>query len=117
MSEFPKVLFASRDTPLRVTQEEIFRKAGYPLYSVTTPQDADRVLRSFIFRLVILDHTLTREERCNLVGVIRRLAPRTFVVVLHASGQDCGADLALDSRLGVDTVLRQVSHLLEHQNF
>jgi DNA-binding response OmpR family regulator len=117
MSEFPKVLLASRDTTLRATQEEIFRKAGYPLYSVTTPQDVERVLGSVIFRLVILDHTLTREERCDLVGVVRRLAPRTFVVVLHASGQDCGADLALDSRLGVETVLRQVSHLLEQQHF
>ena len=67
------------------------------------------MLRNLLFRLLLADHTLSQTERRELVTLVRGLSPRTFVVVLHASGYDCGADLALDSRLGLETVLRQVS--------
>ena len=113
----PMVLLASRDSALRKTQELVFREAGYSLLTAGSPAEADHILRNIMFRLVIVDHTLNQTERRELVREIRRLAPKTFVVVLHASGQDCGADLNLDSRLGVETVLQQVKHLLEQQRF
>jgi CheY-like chemotaxis protein len=111
------VLLVSRDSALRATQERVFRAAGYSILTAGSPTDAERILRNVMFRLVIVDHTLNQTERRELVSLTRSLAPRTFVVVLHASGQDCGADLSLDSRLGVETVLQQVGHLLAKQDF
>jgi DNA-binding response OmpR family regulator len=111
------VLIASRDGALRITQEKIFRDAGYSILTASSPSEAENVLQNLLLRLVIVDHTFNQTEWRELVTLIRRLAPRTFVVVLHASGHDCGADLSLDSRLGVETILRQVSHLLENQHF
>jgi DNA-binding response OmpR family regulator len=108
----PTVLFASRDAALRQAQEQIFLAAGYQVYGVSSAAAAQDVLRAFAFRLVILDHNLSREERLALVQLTRQLSPKTFVVVFHASGQDSGADLALDSRLGSDKILPQVRHLL-----
>jgi DNA-binding response OmpR family regulator len=108
----PTVLFASCDLDFRQTQERMFLQAGYQTYGVSSAAAAQDILRAFTFRLVILDHTLSREERLALVQLTRQLSPRTLVVVLHASGQDTGADLVLDSRLGSDRILQQVRHLL-----
>jgi hypothetical protein len=69
-----------------------------------------------MFRLVIVDHTFNQAERRELVSLVRHIAPRSFVA-LHVSGNDCGADLSLDSRLGIENVLRQVRHLLQNQHF
>jgi DNA-binding response OmpR family regulator len=106
------VLFASRDADFLQMQKRIFLGAGYQVYAVATAAAAQDILRSFGFRLLVLDHNLSREERLALVQLTRQLSPKTFVVVLHASGQDTGADLVLDSRLGPDKILPQVRHLL-----
>lgn len=113
----PIVLLTSRDSALCRTQEDVFTQAGYSILTASSPEEANHVLRNIMFRLVIVDHTLDQMERRDLVRQIRRVAPQTFVVVLHASGDDCGGDLSIDSRLGVNAVLQQVKHLLEQQQF
>ena len=106
------MLFASRDADFRSLQDQIFLQAGYQTYAVSSPGAAQDILRSFAFRLVIMDHTLDRAERLALVQLIRQLSPKSPIVVLHASGHDSGADLVLDSRFGSDRILQQVRHLL-----
>jgi DNA-binding response OmpR family regulator len=112
-SDRPMVLFVTRDDSSLATQVQVFREAGYPVHTAASTDEARSALKGSLFRLIILDHSLSQAERLALVKFTRQLAPRTFVLVLHASGRDCGADLVLDSRLGDQTVLQQVSHLFE----
>jgi hypothetical protein len=50
------VLIASRDGALRITQEKIFRDAGYSILTASSPSEAENVLRNLLLRLVAGSH-------------------------------------------------------------
>jgi len=65
------------------------------------------------FDVLVLDHTLSQQERKTGVYIAHMLVPDMHTLVLHSSGGDNGADLAVDSRKGVPVVLEAVAKLVE----
>jgi DNA-binding response OmpR family regulator len=106
------VLVVSHELTLRQTLGLVFLGAGFGVRSVELG-DLATLLQRINFRVVLLDHTLTREERHSAVPLIRRLSPNTRVVALHASARDSGADLHMDSREGIAGVVEAVKDLLQ----
>ena len=106
------VLVVGCDSSLRQTYAMMFEQAGY------TAEHSDfdgspRRLKAHNFLLLVVDHTLSQDQRNTLVRVARQLSPGIKVMALHSSGKDCGADLVMDSRRGGDAILAAVAVLLD----
>src|SRR5262245_60055481 len=109
------MLVVGHDSSLRETYALLFKGEGYPTLSGEL-QDLPSTLKERLFHAVILDHTLSEEERRSGVLITRQLAPEARTVVLHASGKDCGADLTMDSREGAERILDAVKNLMDDES-
>jgi hypothetical protein len=65
------------------------------------------------FALVVLGHTLNKDDRHHLPYLAKRTNPDARVLVLHASGKHPKVDLAVDSRRGEAVVREAVADLLQ----
>ena len=63
------------------------------------------------FDIVILGHTLTRDDRHHLPYMVKKSDEGTLVLVLHASGKHPQVDAAIDSRFGFRAVLELLADL------
>ena len=106
------VLVVSHDPVLRETYTILFEQAGYTAQAADLSHSLGR-LKSIRFSALVMDHTLSKEERRSLVLVARQLAPKARTVVFHRSAGDCGADLAMDSREGATAILNRVKALVK----
>jgi CheY-like chemotaxis protein len=105
------VLVVSHEPNLRDTYSMLFQQAGYTAQAAE-PADAPGRLKAIAFSAVVMDHTLSKEERQTLVRVARQLSPQIKTVAFHSSAGDCGADLAMDSREGVKAIVERVSAVI-----
>ena len=106
------VLVVSHDPVLRETYTILFEQAGYTAQAADLSHSLGR-LKSTRFSALVIDHTLSKEERKSLVHVARQLAPHAKTVVFHRSAGDCGADLAMDSREGAVAILDRLKALVD----
>jgi DNA-binding response OmpR family regulator len=106
------VLVVGHEPLLRETYTMLFQRAGYTADAAELSHSVRR-LKEINFAAVVMDHTLSKEERQSLVRLARQLSPKIKTVALHSSAQDCGADLWMDSRQGADVILDRVTELLE----
>ena len=104
------ILVVGHEPMLRETFSTLFQQAGYVVEEAELDQSPRR-LKHGRFALLVMDHTLSKEERESLVILTRQLSPSAKTLALHASGKDCGADLAMDSREGADEILKRVEEL------
>ena len=110
------VLVVSHEPALRETYTMLFEQAGYAAQAAELDRSLGR-LKAIAFSAVVMDHTLSKEERRSLVHVARQLAPQAKMVAFHRSAGDCGADLAMDSREGATAILDRVAALVEEAAF
>jgi predicted kinase len=96
---------------LRETYTSLFQGAGFAAQETELIHSVRR-LKEGAFSIVVLDHTLSKEERHSLVQLARQLSPETKAVAFHSSAGDCGADLAMDSRQGAEAILQKVAALV-----
>jgi DNA-binding response OmpR family regulator len=104
------VLVVGHESMLRESYAMLFQQAGYVAEEAEVDQSPRR-LKSGTFALLVMDHTLSKEERESLVILTRQLSPNAKTVALHSSASDCGADLAMDSREGAEEILKRVGEL------
>lgn len=106
------VLIVSHDSSLRETYALLFRDDGYPTHASELQDLPSTFLNGAHVGVVVMDHTLSQEERKAVVEITRQLARGAQTVILHSSGKDCGADLAMDSREGAAQILAAVKNLV-----
>jgi DNA-binding response OmpR family regulator len=104
-------LVVGHEPMLRETYALLFERAGYVAEHAQLGS-SPALLKATKFALLVMDHTLSREERKSLVPVARHLSPGIKIVALHSSARDCGADLVMDSREGASAILERVAVLL-----
>jgi DNA-binding response OmpR family regulator len=102
------VLVVGHEPNLRETYTMLFQQAGYTAEQAELDRSVSR-LKTDTFALVVMDHTLSKDERQSLVRLARRVSPDIKVVAFHSSAKDCGADLAMDSREGAAAILERVA--------
>ena len=106
------VLIVGHEPSLRETYALIFHSEGYFAHAIAL-QDLGSTLKCTAFDVVVMDHTLSAEERKTGVQIVNSLMPRSRTVALHSSAKDCGADLAMDSREGAEAILQGVTELVD----
>lgn len=104
------VLVVSAELSIRQTRLLLLEEAGHTCQVAESCAQAQEVLQLAKFDLVMLDHTLNRGDRVNLIEFVRKVGS-TRIVLVHKSGVDCGADLHLDSREGPDALLSAIDSI------
>jgi len=93
----------------------LFTSAGYQVQSALGRKAAELAVRATRFDIVVLGHTLSRDDRHHLPYMTKKSNEDCAVLVLHASGHHHAVDLSLDSRDGEHKVLEAVAELLATQ--
>lgn len=108
-----KVLFVSHERRSRDTYSEVFHTAGYGVHAVPVEALAITV-KATNFDVLVMDHTLSEQERKAGIYIAHQLVPKMHTLVLDSSGTGCGADMVLESRAGAPAILEALAKLLEH---
>ena len=111
-----RILYCENDADLLKTQSKIFEKAGYAVEVAQGRAAAEQALRKGNYDVVVLGHTLTKDDRHHLAYMAKKSSEETQVLVLHASGKHPAVDYALDSRDGEKAVLAALSSLAEQKH-
>ncbi len=110
----PSLLLCSdeQDSALAM-QAAVFRAAGYPVSTSATKAEIQEQLAHAGFDVLVLNHSLSFADRKALARKAKKLNPHTGVLVLHHSGSlgNPYVDLAIDSRLGANAMLRALQRL------
>src|SRR5512143_4353322 len=110
-----KILCAETNPQVLSTQINLLERAGYAVVPALGRATIEAALGCAAFDLVVLGHTLTKDDRHHLPYVAKKANPATRVLVLHASGKHPAVDIAVDSRDGERVVLAAVVQLLSEQ--
>ncbi len=94
-------------------RKSLFRDAGYALQGVSGPEALDELARTKV-DLVVLGHTLPRDERLRLEAAIQQLRSRPRVIMLYESSIDGAerADAVLNASSGPEDLIRTIQYLL-----
>jgi DNA-binding NtrC family response regulator len=109
-----KVLYGECDAEILKSHAAVMQKAGYEVQTAFARRGVEQALAQAKFDVVVLGHTLTRDDRHHLPYMAKKANPNTRVLVIHASGRHHEVDLAIDSREDGDRLLLEaLSELLE----
>ena len=106
-----KILYSENDSDTLSSQAAMFEKAGYAVQKAIGRKSTEETLKREKFDIVILGHTLTRDDRHHLPYMAKKSDESTLVLVLHASGKHPQVDAAIDSRFGFRGVLELLADL------
>jgi DNA-binding NtrC family response regulator len=106
-----KILYGEADPKVLSEQITSFQRAGYAVMPAVGRQAIENALMQGKFDLVVLGHTLSKDDRHHLPYMAKKLNSMTRVLVLHASGKHPKVDMAIDSRRGERAVLEAVAQL------
>ena len=106
------ILYAENDKNTLASQSQSLQRAGYAVTEVIGRAATEQALKQGKFDLVILGHSLSKDDRHHLPYKARKSNENMPILVLHASGHHHEVDMAIDSREGAEAVLRAISSLL-----
>jgi len=107
-----KILYGENDPEVLASETAMLNKAGYAVTRAAGRKEIEAALSRERFDLVILGHTLTRNDRHHLPYMAKKSDEATRVLVLHLSGHHHAVDKVLDSRDGEKAVLNAIAELL-----
>jgi DNA-binding NtrC family response regulator len=108
-----KVLYCESDSSVLTVASKLFERAGYMVDHAAGRATAEVALRKGTYDIVILGHTLTRDDRHHLPYMVKKANELTQVMVIHASGKHPAVDVAIDSRDGEKAMLAALASLAE----
>jgi DNA-binding NtrC family response regulator len=111
-SKLAKILYGEANAQVLAAQKKVFETAGYTIETAVGRQAIENAVARSAYDLVILGHTLTRDDRHHLPYMAKKVYGGTSVLVLHASGKHPAVDIAIDSRDGERAVLQAVAQAL-----
>ncbi len=106
------ILYGEADARVATEQAAMFAGPDHHVQQVIGRKAIEEALTRGSFDLVVLGHTLTKDDRHHLPYLAKRNNPQTRVLVLHASGKHPKVDIAVDSRQGEAVVRKAVADLL-----
>jgi DNA-binding response OmpR family regulator len=106
-----RILVVGREAPLREIYAILFNRAGYQAEAADI-EGALRLLTTVKAHVLVIDHTLSKEQRHWFVHSARQLSSTVRILALHSAAKDSGADLVMDSRLGPDAILANLALLI-----
>jgi DNA-binding NtrC family response regulator len=112
-----KILYGENDAVVLAAQSKVFEQAGYTIERAQGRAGVEQALRNGNYDVVVLGHTLTKDDRHHLPYMAKRSGEHIRVLVLHASGRHPAVDFAMDSREGDKAVLAALHSLVQVRIF
>jgi DNA-binding NtrC family response regulator len=111
-----RILYCESDGNVLAAQSKIFEEAGYIVERAQGRAAAHDALRKGSYEVVVLGHTLTKDDRHHLPYMAKKSGGGTQVLVLHASGKHPSVDIAIDSREGEKAMLAAMRSLAQQKD-
>ncbi len=109
------VLYGESDAAVLETESRVIEQAGYSVSRALGRAAIEQALKSGHYDVVVLGHTLSKDDRHHLPYMAKKSGRDTQVLVLHASGKHPAVDIAMDSREGHQAVLKAMASLMERK--
>ena len=111
------ILLVERDPVLLASEKMLYESRGYKVLTATRRTKAEQLLSAEWAEVIVLGHSLSRQDREVLIAKSRLISPQTRILVIHASGafQPVPPDAAVDSRDGVEGIFAVVDALLQDE--
>ena len=110
-----KILNCESDGKVLTEQAQLFERNGYTVENTLGRAAAEQALLTGKYDVVVLGHTLHKDDRHHLAYKAKRSSSDPQVLVLHASGKHPAVDLAVDSRQGEKAVIAALVSLIERR--
>jgi PleD family two-component response regulator len=110
-----KVLNCESDSSILAAQSQLFERNGYTVENMLGRAAAEQALLKGTYDIVVLGHTLTKDDRHHLAYKAKRSSSDTQVLVLHASGKHPAVDIAIDDRQGEKAVIAALESLMQQR--
>lgn len=107
------ILYGEGDAKALGAHSGVLQKAGYAVKTAVGRRAIEEAVRQEKFDVVVLGHTLTRDDRHHLPYMVKKANSLARVLVVHASGKHHEVDAAIDSRDGDHVLLEALAGLLE----
>ncbi len=94
-----RILSVSRNTHLLVKRNDALAMAGHFVRSPRTPEDAPALLAQDNCEVVIIGHSVSHEQRKEIIPALRQVNPAIPIVFVYSSpesGDEPLADLCVD---------------------
>lgn len=94
-----RILSVSRNTYLLIKRNDALALAGYSVQTPKTPEDAPLLLAQSHFQAVIIGHSISSEQRKQIIPALRKVSPPIPIVFVYASpdpGAEPLADMCVD---------------------
>ena len=108
-----KVLYGECDSKVLAQQSGLMESEGYEVRQVVGRRGVEEELRQGKYDVVVLGHTLTRDDRHHLPYMAKKVNQDMLVMVIHASGKHPQVDAVVDSRFGENALLECLAGLME----
>jgi len=109
------ILYGENDAAVLASESKLFEQAGYTVAKQVGRAAIDQALKTGHYDVVVLGHTLSKDDRHHLPYMAKKVIRDTQVLVLHASGKHPAVDIAMDSREGTDQVLKALASLMQRK--
>jgi len=106
-----KILFGENDAEALASQVEALRKAGHQVEQALGRKGIEQALRGNSFDLVILGHTLSKDDRHHLPYMAKKANPEGRVVVMHSAGRHHEVDATVDPGQGTEKLVKTIASL------
>jgi CheY-like chemotaxis protein len=110
-----RILNCESDSGVLSEQSQLLKRNGYTVESAFGRAAAEQALLSGTYDIVVLGHTLHKDDRHHLAYKAKRSNSDTQVLVLHASGKHPAVDIAIDSRYGEKAVIAALESLMQRR--
>ena len=107
------VLYGEGEAESVKLHSAVMEKAGYTVKTAIGRRAIEEAMRAGKYDIVVLGHTLTRDDRHHLPYMAKKANSLCRVLVIHASGRHHEVDAAIDSRDGDHVLLDALAGLLE----
>ena len=108
-----KVLYGECDPKVMAQQSALMESEGYEVRQVLGRRGVEEELRQGKYDVVILGHTMSRDDRHHLPYMAKKVNSDLLVMVIHASGKHPQVDAVVDSRFGENALLECLAGLME----
>ena len=106
-----KILYGEANEQVMAEHIKIFEKAGYSVVTALGRAAVEQALKTNTYGLLILGHTLSKDDRHHLPYMAKKANPAIRILVLHASCKHPKVDISIDSRFGEYAVLQAIAQL------
>jgi len=107
-----KILYGEGDAEVLAAQAAAMEKAGHTVQPAEGRKAVDAALKNSKFDLVVLDATLTRNDRHHLPYMVKKANAETSVLVMHADGsRHPYVDACTDTGASLESVLNRIESM------